>query len=460
VNTGFGVFANRRIDRADLADLSRNLILSHAVGAGEPFSEDVIRAAMLIRANTLALGVSGVRPEIVETLLAMLATRVTPWVPSQGSLGSSGDLAPLAHLALVMTAESDSPQGGQAWLRGTLMPGARAMREAGLRPIRLGPKEGLALTNGATFAAALLGLGCIDARLFLEAAESAAALSAEALLARSSAWHPELHAARPHPGQSRVALRLRSLTSGGDLVDSGDSVQDAYSLRCIPQVVGPAWDILEFCGEVARREINSATDNPLLLSGSAVSGGNFHGEPVGLAADYLKIALAEVGALAERRVFRLLSSHTNAGLPGMLVARPEAAGLQSGYMMLQYTAASLVLENQGLAMPASVFSLPTSADQEDHNANATTAGRNLASMLANLRRIVAIELLTAAQALDLRLRSRPGSRAGKGTAAILDLVRSVAPFAEADDVSTPFVEQLEALVHAGRFGSVSLGLEG
>jgi histidine ammonia-lyase len=457
VNTGFGVFANRRIGRHDLADLSHNLILSHAVGFGDPFPRDVTRAAMLIRANTLALGVSGVRPVILEILLQMLDRGVTPSIPSQGSLGSSGDLAPLAHLGLVMTGGNDDARSGQAWYEGSLMSGAQAMQRAGIETVRLGPKEGLALTNGATFATALVALACVDARACLEAAEAAAALSMEALLARSAALNADLHAARPHPGQSRVASRLRELTLGSEWMDSGDQVQDAYSLRCTPRVIGPAWEILGFCEQVAGREINSATDNPLLLGGTAVSGGNFHGEPVGLAADYLKIALAEVGALSERRTFRLLSNHTNAGLPGMLVARAEAAGLQSGFMMLQYTAASLVLENQTLAMPASVLSLPTSADQEDHNANATTAGRHLMQVGANLRRILSIELLAAAQALDLRLRSDPARRPGAGTAALHARIRSVAPFAENDDLATAALDALDDLVASGQLGERRAG---
>ena len=453
VNTGFGIFANRRIGHEDLAELSRNLILSHAVGFGDPFPHDVVRAAMLIRANTLALGVSGVRPSLVECLLAMVEKGVTPVIPSQGSLGSSGDLAPLAHLGLVMTGGSDPARSGKAWFGGRLLSGQEAMQAAGIPTVRLGPKEGLALTNGATFAAALLALACIDARACLHAAVAAAALSMEALQARSAALDESLHAARPHPGQSRVATDLRVLTRGSTLLDSGDQVQDAYSLRCTPQILGPAWEILRFCEAVVGREINSATDNPLLLGGTAVSGGNFHGEPVGQAADFLKIALCEVGAVSERRAFQLLSSHTNAGLPAMLVARPEAAGLQSGFMMLQYTAASLVLENQNLAAPASVLSLPTSADQEDHNANATTGARQLAAVVVNLRRIVAIELLTAAQALDLRLRSAPERHPGEGTDAVHARIRSVAPFEEKDDLRLPALDRIDELITDGKFGS-------
>jgi histidine ammonia-lyase len=451
VNTGFGIFANRRIEPADLMDLSRNLILSHAVGFGTPFPPDVVRAAMLIRANTFALGHSGVRAEVIDCLLQMLEKDVTPVIPSQGSLGSSGDLAPLAHLALVMTSSGEPDRSGNAWFRGKLLTGREAMGQAGVASVRLGPKEGLALTNGATFAAAVLGLACLDLRRCLDGAEAAAALSLEALLGRSAALQESLHAARPHVGQGRVAARLRDLTRESTLMDSGDQVQDAYSLRCTPQVLGPAHDILLFCEGVLTREMNSATDNPLLLEGTAVSGGNFHGEPIGQAADFLKIAACEIGAMSERRSFRLLSSHTNAGLPAMLVARPEAAGLQSGFMMLQYTAASLVLENQNLAAPASVLSLPTSADQEDHNANATTAARQLATIVTNIRRVVAIELLTAAQALDLRLRADPTRRTGSGTAAIHARLREAAPFAPADDLVLPSLDRIDSLIADGAF---------
>jgi histidine ammonia-lyase len=314
--------------------------------------------------------------------------------------------------------------------------------------VALGPKDGLALTNGATFAAAILALACLDAGRSLSAAEAAAALSLEALRAVSSAFDERLHAARRHPGQIGVARRLRQLTSGSALLDSGDQVQDAYSLRCIPQVLGPVREILDFARGVAEREINSATDNPLLFGSEAISGGNFHGEPIGLACDYLKIALCEVGALSERRTFRLLSAHTSGGLPPMLVARPERAGLQSGLMMLQYTAAALVLENEGLAAPASVRSLPTSADQEDHNANATTAARELRRLLENVQQIIAIELATAAQALDLRLRQDPARGPGAATQAIHAAVRQRFPLVETDSVMTAHLAALVDLIHS------------
>jgi histidine ammonia-lyase len=446
VNTGYGVFASRRVDAGDLSELSRNLILSHAVGLGEPFPRDVTRGAMLVRANTLALGLSGVALAPIEALLHMLNAGLTPAVPSQGSLGSSGDLAPLAHLALALIAPDIVPDEPKAWIGEVRLPLREAVQQAGLASVRLGPKDGLALTNGATFAAALLALACCDLRRLLAASEAAAAMSLEALLGASAALDERLHAARPHPGQQRVARRLRELTAGSLLLDSGDQVQDAYSLRCIPQVLGPAWEILDFAEQVVVREVNSATDNPLFFEDAPVSGGNFHGEPVGLCCDYLKIAAAEVGALSERRIFRLLSGHTSAGLPPMLVTRPERAGLESGLMMLQYTAASLVLENQGLAAPASVRSLPTSADQEDHNANATTAARELAQVLRHVEQIVAIELLAAAQALELRLRADPARRAGDGVRRIHENVRDQVSLIEGDSLMAPLVAKMVRLI--------------
>lgn len=438
VNTGFGVFADRRIELEQAEQLSLNLILSHVAGVGPPFPADVVRAAILIRANTLAAGHSGVRPLLIETLLHLLEEDIVPYVPSQGSLGSSGDLAPLAHLAQVFTAvdgehaTSESADRGQAWYRGELMSGRRAMNQAGLAPIRLGPKEGLALTNGATFSAALLALSILDIAQHLAQAEVASAMSLEALLAGSQPFDDRLHASRNHPGQRSVAARLRKLTAGSDFLDSGSQVQDAYSLRCIPQIHGPAEELLAFTAAIAEREMNSATDNPLLYAEDVISGGNFHGQPLGLAADYLKLPLAETGALAERRVFRLTTPHHSQGLPPMLVGEPDQAGLQSGLMMLQYTAASLALENLTLGTADSLHSLPTSAGQEDLNANSTTAARNLRSILTNVRRITAIELLCSAQAVDLRKRENPNKELGHGTAVAHLLVREITPFVERD----------------------------
>lgn len=451
LNTGFGVFADRQISREDTARLQRNLLLSHAVGVGEPFAPEVVRAAMLIRANALALGHSGVRPELAETLLAMLNAGLTPSIPSQGSLGSSGDLAPLSHLALVLSrGERDSEQNsGQVWHQGQVMSGKAGMAAAGLNRLVLGPKESLALNNGATFSTALAALAVIDGYRLLEGAQVALALSFEALRGVPAALDARLHAARGHAGQQRVAANVRRLVAGSTLVGASGRVQDAYSLRCAPQVLGPAYDALDFAAGIVEREMNAATDNPLLFEGEPVSGGNFHGEAIGQAADFAAIALAEVGALAERRVARLVDGKLNDGLPPMLVGTAEAAGLHSGLMMLQYTAAALVLENQTLASPDSVRSLPTSANQEDHNANSATAARHLRRLTENVRRVVAIELLAAAQAADLRLRQTPGANLGAGTEAALTTIRSLVPFVEQDQLYGPYVEALAEMVKEG-----------
>jgi histidine ammonia-lyase len=446
VNTGLGIFANCKIQASQSLQLSRNLILSHAVGLGEPFPEDVVRSAMLIRANTLAKGHSGVRPELIDLLLEMLNSNLTPFIPSQGSLGSSGDLAPLAHLALVLSTDPTSDvdsTSGKAWHSGSLMSGKKAMHSAGLKRLILHAKEGLAIINGATFATALLALACYDAKILLRLAEISASLSMEALLCVSNALDSRLHEARPHPGQMVVAERLRAILDSSTLVDSTERVQDAYSIRCTPQVLGPVWDLLDFIQPTVSREMNASTDNPLIFNCEAISGGNFHGEPIGLASDYLKIALAEVGALAERRIYRLVAEHTNEGLAPMLVMNPEDVGLQSGLMMLQYSAASLVLENQSLAFPASVSSLPTSAGQEDHNANATLAARYLFKVVNNLYHIISIELLISAQALDLRLRGLPEAKLGTGSNAAYDWVRSIFPPREDD---YPLSEDVLAMV--------------
>jgi len=452
LNTGFGTFSDRHISPADTQRLQRNLILSHAVGVGEPFPSDVVRTAMLIRANTLALGHSGVRPALVDTLLAMLNAGVTPLIPSQGSLGSSGDLAPLSHLALTLsTDEADrDEESGRALFEDTgPFSGRVAMRRAGIPRLILGPKESLAINNGATFSAALGVLAVVDARAALAASEVGLALTLEALCGASAAFDERLHAARGHPGQERVAARVRALTAGSTLVDAAGRVQDAYSIRCAPQVIGPACETLDFVAAALAREINAATDNPLLFDGLAISGGNFHGEILAMALDFAAIAMAEVGAISERRTARLIDAKVNDHLPAMLVGGTEAIGLNSGLMMPQYTAAALVLENQTLATPDSIRSLPTSANQEDLNANAANAGRHLWRIVENTRRIVAIELFTAAQAVDLRLRARPDCHLGAGTAAAHRRIRSAVPFIEHDQLYGPYLEALTEMVRSG-----------
>lgn len=449
VNTGFGIFANRKIKPEQSRELSRNLILSHAVGLGDPFPGEVTRAAMLIRVNSLARGRSGASPDILATLIAMLNLGVTPVIPSQGSLGSSGDLAPLAHLALVLSApvhEGAVEPSGEAWYQKERMTGEEAMQAAGIARVVLGPKEGLAIINGATFSAALLALAVHDAEKLIHNAEAAAALSFEALLGVTAALEEPLHASRHHPGQIATAAHLRTLLHDSGFADSTDRVQDCYSLRCAPQIIGPARDTCAYVRDVVTREINASTDNPLIFDGTAISGGNFHGQPLGLAADYLKLALCEVAAVAERRVFKLLSGYASEGLPPMLVADDALAGFHSGMMMLQYTAASLVLENQHLAAPDSIHSLPTSAGQEDHNANSTTAARHLRQLAANCVRVIAIELLAAAQAVDIRLSHTPGTPLGTGTSAIWQRVRELSPFMSRDRSLAGDVERVAACI--------------
>ncbi len=452
INTGFGIFSDRKISRNDAAKLSRNLILSHAVATGPDLPEEVVRAAMLIRANTLAKGFSGVRPVVIETLLAMLNQGVTPIIPSQGSLGSSGDLAQLSHLALVFTTDEANLKANSGWATygGQRMRGKAAMLNAGIERIILGAKEGLAVNNGATFSAALGALACHDADVLLQTADVALAMSLEAMLGVSTAFDPRIHIARNHAGQIAVAERVRQLTRGSTLLDAEGRVQDAYSLRCAPQVQGAAIDALRFIQARIEREINAATDNPLLFGpGEALSGGNFHGEPIGMAMDFLGIALTEVAGISERRTFRLTDGKLNAGLPPMLVDTPDAAGLNSGMMMPQYTAASLVLENQTLASPDSVYSLPTSAEQEDHNANAMTAARHARQILENTAHVLAVEIYTAARALDLRLRQMPDGKMGVGVSAAHTNVRAAIPYQAGDAWWGPEIETLHQVITNG-----------
>jgi histidine ammonia-lyase len=457
INTGFGIFADQRIPQSDSATLSRNLIISHAVGTGPDLPEEVVRAAMLVRANTLAKGFSGVRVEIVQTLLEMLNAGITPVVPSQGSLGSSGDLCPLSHMALVFTTDAAdrAEDSGTAVYQGKVMDGKTAMKEAGLPRIILGPKEGLAVNNGATFSAAIAAIAAVDAAYLLDVADYGLSMTLEAVMGCMAAFDSRLHIARGHPGQIYVAQHVKTITAGSTLVDSSGRIQDAYSLRCAPQVMGAARDTLAFVYGVAEREINAATDNPLIFGPDEVlSGGNFHGEPVGMAMDYLGIAMCEVAAISERRIFRLTDAKLNAGLPAMLVDQPEAAGLNSGLMMPQYTAASLVLENQTLAGPDSVRSLPTSAEQEDHNANSMTAARHAREILINTAHVLAIELYSAARAIDLRLRGRPDARLGAGSGAVYRRLRQEVAYQPGDAWWGPEIQRVHEMINSRAFGAL------
>jgi histidine ammonia-lyase len=453
INTGFGIFSDQQISADDSSQLSRNLILSHAVGTGQPLADEVVRAAILVRANTLAKGYSGVRLELVETLISILNKNLTPVIPSQGSLGSSGDLSPLSHLALVITTDEKDleSESGFARYEDKIYSGKEAMKRAGILRIILSAKEGLALNNGATFCAAIGALAVYDAEVLLKTAELSLAMSLEALLGCTAAFDARVHKARGHQGQIRVAQSVRALIKGSTLVDTSGCVQDAYTLRCGAQVQGVAWDTLAFVRKIIETEINAATDNPLIFDpGIAISGGNFHGEPVGQVMDYLSIALTEIASLSERRTFRLMDGKLNHGLPPMLVNNQCDAGLNSGVMLLQYTAASLVLENQTLSSPDSVLSLPTSACQEDHNANAMTAARHTREIVANTSHVLAIELYTAARALDLRLRSKPEAILGEGTQKAYQRIRDVVPYQAGDALWGPEVDRVKGLILNGQ----------
>ncbi|MBI1802336.1 MAG: aromatic amino acid lyase [Chloroflexi bacterium] len=416
-------------------------------------NHDVVRAMMLIRANTLAKGYSGARPAVAQTLIDMLNAGVTPFVPSKGSLGASGDLAPLAHIAVVLTRDlDDGPDySGQAWHGGELLSGAEAMARAGI--VRLIPeaKEGLALTNGTDFMVAAGALALYDALNVLEHAEVAAALSLEALLALSEHYHPALHAANGQPGQIKAASRIRALVSGSQLIDTHPNrVQDAYSLRCVPQVLGPVRDILAFLCDRFTGALNATSDNPLIFPSTAdspsfaVAGGNFHGQGPSLWLNFLGIAMASAGNIAERRVFRLLTPELSDGLPPMLVA---SSGIDSGLMISQYTAAALVSDNKTLAHPDSVDSIPSSANQEDFVSMGANAARHTMEIIENVRHIIAIELLTAAQAIDLR--PDGPARLGAGTAAAYKSIRSRVTFLAHDRQTTPDIEALADLIVSG-----------
>jgi histidine ammonia-lyase len=456
VNSGIGILATKKINPAQAQQLSRNQILLYLAGVGPPLPIDVVRAMMVIRANMLAKGLSGVRPVVAQTLMDMLNAHLTPFVPSKGSVGASGDLAPLAHIAVVMTLEPDGSDGysGQAWYGEELLPGGEAMAKAGINPIILQAKEGLAISNGIDFMAAAGALAVADAENLLYNAEIATALSMEALTAVSNAFNPALHAACGQPGHGVTARNIMKLVEGSELIDSDPGrVQDAYSIRCAPQVLGPIRDVLLFLRERFTTALNATTDNPLLFpdpsdneSYFALAGGNFHGQGPAMWLDFLGIAMAEVGSISERRVFRLLTPELSNGLPSMLVL---TNGLDGGLMNVQYTAAALVSDNKTLAHPDSVDSIPTCANQEDHVSMGANSARHTLEILENIRHILAIEFLAAAQAIDLR--PDGADRLGAGTAAIYKLIRKDHPFIEHDRETTPMIQSIANMISSGVF---------
>ena len=426
VNTGYGSLARIRIQPDRIQELSWNLVRSHTAGVGPSLDTDVVRAMMLLRANALAKGASGCRPVLVERLLEMLDRNVVPRVPSRGSCGSSGDLAPLAHLAMVLFSTPD--ESGKAWVEDKLLSGFEAMQQVGLEPLVPGPKEGLAMTNGAQLCTALGALSCFDADRLVRMAEISAAMSWEALLGVSRALHPDVHRLRPYRGAIACAANLRQLMAGSGLLDSvAEKVQDAYSLRCTPQVLGAVRDGIRFASEQIAVELNAATDNPLILldadgPNKAYSAGLFHGEPVGMACDHLKLALCELAALAERRVFRLTTGSLSSRMPAFLVHN-DRPGV--GMMVPQTTAAALVSENRSMAYPSTADSIPTCEDQEDLVAMSTSAARRAADVLANSQRVVAIEFLAAAHALWWRRSQGEATQLGAGTERALNTIEVV-----------------------------------
>lgn len=440
INTGFGKLAETSISRESVAELQRNLILSHSCGVGEPFSGEVVKAMIILRANALMKGHSGIRPEVIRLLVELVNQNVIPVVPSQGSVGASGDLVPLAHMSAVLIGE------GEAYYRDQRLPGAKALERAGLAPVALEAKEGLALINGTQAMTAQAVLALYDSQILLKTADVAGSLTMEALQAIPTALDARVHALRPHRGQGQVADNLRRLLAGSGLVYGGrhERIQDAYSLRCIPQVHGASRDAYSYVEQVINTEINSVTDNPILFpgDGQVISAGNFHGQPVALALDFLGLAMAEIGNIAERRIERLVNPQLS-GLAPFLTAR---SGLNSGYMIAQYTAAALVSENKVLAHPASVDSIPTSANQEDHVSMGSISARKLLEIVANVQNVVAIELLCACQALEYRDRSQ----LSPATRAVYELVRSAVPPLEEDRFLETEIKTVRNLLASGQ----------
>jgi histidine ammonia-lyase len=449
ITTGFGAFKDRIISAAQVEQLQRNILVSHAVGVGKLLDQPTTRAMMLIRANTLAKGHSGIREETLRLLLEMLNRNICPLIPEQGSLGASGDLAPLAHMALPLIGE------GEAFYNGQKLTGANALAQAGLRPVTLTAKEGLALTNGTTLMNALGVLVTHQAERLAHTADLAGALSLEAMHGTPRAFDPRIHAARPHPRQVECAAFMRQLLAGSTFTRPDDplNVQDAYTLRCIPQVHGAVRDAIAYARWVMSIELNSTTDNPLIFfdendNATVLSGGNFHGEPLAIAMDYLAFALAELGNISERRIARLVDAASNKNvLPAFLI---NEGGVNSGFMLIQYTAAALASENKVLAHPASVDTISTSANIEDHVSMGPAAARQAREIAGNVETILALELLSAAQGIDFRRQILgPDAKMGQGTAPAYAFIRQHIPFIEKDEVMYPHIEMMRKLLNEG-----------
>ncbi|MGH2694088.1 MAG: histidine ammonia-lyase [Actinomycetota bacterium] len=446
ITTGIGDLATVRIEPVEAERLQAAIVRSHATAVGPRLSRAAVRAMLLLKARTFAFGISGVRLELVERIVWMLNEKLHPVVPAQGSLGASGDLAPLAHLALPLIGEGEIEAGGRT------RPASQALREAGVEPLTLSFKEGLSLVNGTEGMLALGILTCARAETLARSADIAGAMTLEACLGTDRAFDEKLIALRSHPGGRAVARNLRSLLEGSEIVashrDSEHLVQDAYSLRCIPQVHGAYRDAIAYVRGTLEAELASAIDNPSVLvdRGSVLSSGNFHGESLGLALDHLALCLAGFATISERRVARLVDSDLNNGLPPFLTRDP---GRNSGFMLAHYTAASLVSENRSLCFPASSDSIPTSAGQEDHVSMGMTSARKAAAIVSNSERVLAIEALCAAQGLDLRAPLSPAV----ATAAARDVVREVSPFLEDDRPLGRDIEAVSELIESGRLAA-------
>jgi histidine ammonia-lyase len=451
VNTGFGKLASIRINAADLATLQRNLILSHCCGVGHPLPEEIVRLIMSLKLLSLGRGASGVRMELVQLLEAMLNAGVIPLIPEKGSVGASGDLAPLAHLAAVMIGE------GEAFYRGVRMAGAAALKKAGLRPIILAAKEGLALINGTQVSTALALAGLFKAHRAAQAALITGALSTDAAMGSSAPFHPDIHLLRGHQGQIDTAYALRKLLEGSVIREShligDDRVQDPYCIRCQPQVDGACLDLLRSVARCLTIEANAVTDNPLVLSdGSVVSGGNFHAEPIAFAADQIALAICEIGAIAQRRIALLVDPALSSGLPPFLARNP---GLNSGLMIAEVTSAALMSENKQMAHPASVDSTPTSANQEDHVSMACHGARRLLQMSENLFGIIGIEAITAAQGVAFRMPLVTSPELQKS----FDVIRAAIPDLDQDRFLANDLAAASQLVASGALNaSISLNI--
>ena len=448
ITTGFGAFKDRLIPLENVEKLQENIILSHAVGTGPELPAEVVRAMMIIRANTLAKGHSGIRLETLELMLLLLNKNILPIIPSKGSLGASGDLAPLAHMALPLIGQ------GEVRFHGEVRPAMEVLQQNDLKPIRLSAKEGLALTNGTTLMTAIGALQVFDAEVVLKSANGAAALSLEAQNGTLCAYFPQIHASRPQAMQAETAATLLDLLAGSDLTrpDNSLNVQDAYTLRCVPQVHGAVYSTIDYARKVIETELNSVTDNPLLFFDenddvTILSGGNFHGEPLALALDFLSIAMTDLGNISERRIAKLIDNHPE-HYPSFLAAQ---GGLNSGFMLLQYTAAALCSENKTLAHPDSVDSIPSSGNVEDHVSMGANAALHCQQIIENVRTIIAIELMSAAQAVEFRLRENPSLSLGQGTHKAYQKIREVVPFFEQDAYFKPSMDAVGEMIKQGKF---------